>query len=60
MLNLWPVCNRIKPNAWTELVKGGLEPVPQLQWSTSFRKETKIIEQQSKGRGRDISQEQSL
>ena len=27
---------------WTELVKGVLEPGPQLQWSTSFRDEDNV------------------
>ena len=60
MLNSWLVCNRIIPKDWIELVKGVLEPGPQLQWSTWFREEAKIIEQQSKARGMEISQDQIL
>ena len=60
MLNLWSVCNRIIPNDCIELIKAVLEPGPQLQWSTWFREEAKIIEQWSKARGREISQDQIL
>ena len=41
------------------MVKDVLELGPQLQWSTWFREEAKIIEQQSKARGL-ISQDQIL
>ena len=41
------------------MVKGVLEPDPQLQQSTLF-KEAKIIEQWSKTRGREISQDKIL
>ena len=57
MLNMWSVCNIIIPNDWIELVKGVLESGSQLQWSTWFREETKIIEW-SKARRREISQDQ--
>ena len=40
------------------MVKDILEPGPQLKWSTWFREEVKIIEQWSKARGREISQDQ--
>ena len=59
MLNSWSVCNRIFPKGWVDLVKGVLEPGQRLQWSTLF-KEAKIIEQWSKTRGREISQDQIL
>ena len=44
MLNSWLVCNRIIPKDWIELVKGVLEPGPQLQWSTWFREEANTTE----------------
>ena len=48
---------RIIPKDWIELVKGVLERVPQSQCSMWFREEARIIEQQSKARGREISQD---
>ena len=60
VLNLWSVCNRIIPKPCIELVKGALEPSPQLQWSMWFREEAKIIEQWSKASSREISQDQIL
>ena len=60
MFNLWLACNRILPKVRTELVIGILEPSPQLQWSTWFSEEAKILEQWSKARGREISQDQVL
>ena len=60
MLNSWSVCNRISPKDWIELVKSVLEPGPQLQWSTWFREEAKTIEQWSKARDMEISQDQIL
>ena len=60
MLNLWSVCNRIIPNDCIELVKAVLEPDPQLQWRSWFREEAKTMEQQSKARGMEISQDQIL
>ena len=60
MLNSWSVYNRIIPKDWIDLVKGVLEPGSQLQWSTWFREEAKTIEQWSKARGMEISQDQLL
>ena len=60
MLNLRSVCNTIIPKDWIDLVKGVLEPGPQLQWSTWFREEAKTIEQWSKSRDREIFQDQIL
>ena len=57
MLNLWSICNRSLPKDRTELVNGVLEPSLQLQWRTWFREEANILEQWSKARGRDISQD---
>ena len=57
MFNLWSVCNRIIPKDWIDLVKAVLEPGPQLQWSTWFREGAKTVEQWSKPRGMDISQD---
>ena len=42
------------------MVNGVLRTSTQLQWSTWFREEAKIIEQWSKARGREISQDQIL
>ena len=42
------------------MVKGFLESGPQLQWNMWFREEFKIIEQRSKARGMEISQDQIL
>ena len=44
MLNLWSVCNRIISNDWKDFVNGVLHTNPQLQWSTWFKEEPKIIE----------------
>ena len=60
MLNSWSVCNRIIPKDWIDLVKGVLEPGPHLQCRTWFREEAKIIEQQNKARGRELSKDQML
>ena len=60
VLNLWSVCNRIIPKDWIDLVKRILEPGPQLQCRTWFREEAKIIEQQNKTKGREISKDQML
>ena len=60
MLNLWSVCNRIIPNDWKDSVNGILKTSTQLQWNTWFREEVKIVEQQSKARSRNISQNQIL
>ena len=57
---MWSVGNRIIPNDCIELVKAVLEPGPQLQWSSWFREEAKIMEQQSKDRGMEVSQDQNL
>ena len=45
MLNSWSVCYRIISNDWKDLVNGVLETETQLQWSTCFRVEAKIVEQ---------------
>ena len=42
------------------MVKAVLAPGPKLQWSMWFREEVKIIEQWSKARGMEISQNQPL
>ena len=55
MLNPWPVCNRIIPNSWKDLVNRLLEIGTQLQWSTWLKEDAKIIEQQTKAREREIS-----
>ena len=60
ILNSWSVCNRIIPKHWIDLVKGVLEPGPQLQWSAWLREEVKIVEQQRMTRDRKISQDQIL
>ena len=42
------------------MAKGVSKPDPKLQWSTWFRENARIIEQWSKARGREISQDQIL
>ena len=51
---------RIIPKDWIELVKDVLEHGPQSQYSMWFREKARIIEQQNKARGREISQDQIL
>ena len=60
MLNLWSICNTIIPKDWKELVEAVLEPSPQMQWNTWFREDSKMIEQWSKARSSEISQDQIL
>ena len=58
ILNLQSLCNRIISKDWIDLAKAVLEPGSQLQWSIWFRDEAKTIEQWSKARGMEISQDQ--
>ena len=58
MLNIWSVCKRIILKFLFEFVKDVLDPIPQIQWSTWLREESNIIEQWSKPRGIEISQDQ--
>ena len=60
MLNLWSVYNRIIPNGQKDMVNGVLETGTKLQWNIWFREESKIIEQQTKARGKEISKDQIL
>ena len=60
MLNSWSICKRIIPKDWIDLVKSVLKPGPQLQWITWFGEEAKTIEQWSKARSMEISQDQLL
>ena len=57
-LNIWSVCNRIILKDLFELVNNVLDPIPQIQWSTWLREASNIIEQWSKPRGIEISQDQ--
>ena len=58
ILKSWSVCNIISHKYWIDSVKAVLEPCPQLEWNIWFKEEPKTIEQQSKVRGKDISQDQ--
>ena len=60
MLNSWSTCNRIIPRNYGDLLKTGLVPGPQLQWTTWSKKESKIIEQWSRAKGVEMSQDQLL
>ncbi|KAL6040241.1 hypothetical protein STEG23_020317 [Scotinomys teguina] len=60
MLNSWSTCNRIVPQDWKDLVTAVLEPGAQLQWLAWLREESRVLEQQYRPRGVQISQDQLM
>ena len=60
MLNSWSCCNRITPKDWLDIVTAVLEAESLLQWKSWWREEDKTIEQGSRARGIEVSQDQLL
>ncbi|KAL6037095.1 hypothetical protein STEG23_007400 [Scotinomys teguina] len=60
MLSSWFTSNRIIPDDWHQLTSAVLEYSQQLPWKIWLREEARNLEQQSKLRGFEISQDQIL
>ena len=60
MPNSWSCCNRVTPKDWLDMVTAMLEAGLLIQWKSWWREEAKTIEQRSRARGIEVSQDQLL
>lgn len=60
MVKTWASSNKAMPQDWIQLISAVLDNGLQLLWKCYWRKEVKILEQQAKEKGLEISQDQIL
>ncbi|XP_050021481.1 uncharacterized protein [Alexandromys fortis] len=60
MLKSWASTSRATPLDWLQLSSAVLESGPHLKWKCLFRQEARLLEQQEKAKGSDISLDKIL
>ncbi|XP_049981111.1 endogenous retrovirus group K member 5 Gag polyprotein-like [Alexandromys fortis] len=60
MLKSWAIMSRPTPLDWTQMTSAVLESGTHLRWKCLFRQEARLLEQQEKAKGSDISLDKIL
>ena len=60
MLKTWSISNKVKCHDWIQLVSAVLESRPQLNWKCLFRQEARLLEDEERAKGIEISLDQIL
>ena len=58
MVKTWALSSKAMPQYWTQLISAVLESGLQVLWKDFFKEEAKILQQQEKAKGLEISLDQ--